>query len=76
MQKRRKETARSYIAKNKLKWQDYLTPEEQATLDRLFSSQHPYDRRKWKDFRRRYQTRATARMIEHVQTLLEKGENE
>jgi len=71
----REGTARHYIMKHGLKWQQFRTPEEVATIDRLWKSKKPEDRRKWKYFAHLYKQRAKDRMIEYAEKMVKEEAN-
>jgi hypothetical protein len=60
-------TARHYAVKHGLKWQQFLTPEEKATIQRLWASENPFDREKWRYFSHLYRKRAKDRMIGYAE---------
>ena len=72
---KKKKTANAYILEHKLEWFQFLLPEEKKTIDRLFYSKKPYDYRKWREFRQKFQTRATNRMIEYAEKQIEQEES-
>ena len=60
-------TVRHYVVKHGLKWQQFRTPEEEATIKRLWASEKPFDRDKWRYFSHLYGKRAKDRMIEYAE---------
>ncbi len=63
----REGTARHYIVTHGLKWQQFRTPEEEATINRLWASKTPKDREKWRYFAHQFKQRAKDRMIEYAE---------